>query len=247
MTADEPALRAFLARILGYGRAAEVEHALASVRLAVSHCAALVLLGGFDLVPIALAIHRRAVGADRPFVVSDPERGHQPAPLTRDPANLRQGVAAFRAALGGTVCLHEHRPPADLPALAALVRAPDASVTVIVCAAASFRAHPFLVRPAPVHVPHLSARPGEVPQIVDECGREATDELGAAFTRVDREWVLENAASSLAEIDKATRRIVALRATGSLNKAAALLGITHTALSRWFRARGAGGRGRPPP
>jgi len=70
------ALRGFLTRLVGWSAEwnESVDHALRSVRMAVTGRAPLVLCGPGDLVPIARAIHRRALGEDRPFVVCDPRR-----------------------------------------------------------------------------------------------------------------------------------------------------------------------------
>ena len=79
LACDEAALRAFLARILGYEHTQAVEHALSSIDQGVTRRATLVLLGVTDMVPIARALHRRTLGADRPFIVSDPRRANVPA------------------------------------------------------------------------------------------------------------------------------------------------------------------------
>jgi hypothetical protein len=102
----EDALHSFCARILGWtaDRAVVVEHAIRSIELAADHSAALVLLGETDLVPIAHALHRRTLGADRPFIVCDPNRENTRASL-RSPANHETGVAAFKAAAGGALCV----------------------------------------------------------------------------------------------------------------------------------------------
>src|SRR5262245_11242443 len=84
---SEPALRGYLERILGWQDVRAVDRALRSVCLGASRQAALVLRGDGDLVPIALALHRRALGEDAPFVVSDPRRGTKSASV-RSPANF---------------------------------------------------------------------------------------------------------------------------------------------------------------
>jgi hypothetical protein len=54
----------------------------------------------------------------------------------------------------------------------------------------------------------------------------------------DRKWLLEHAAtSSLAEIEKATLRMVALRGSANLSQAAARLGMAPVSLSRWVARR----------
>jgi hypothetical protein len=56
----------------------------------------------------------------------------------------------------------------------------------------------------------------------------------SVFTDIDHEWVRTHAASSLPEIEKATRRLVALRADRTLSGAAARLGMATVSLSRWL-------------
>jgi len=68
-------LHGFVARLVGWTRAKEIEQALVSIRLAVARSAHLVLRGAGDMVPIAYALHRRTLGTDKPFVVCDPRRG----------------------------------------------------------------------------------------------------------------------------------------------------------------------------
>src|ERR1041384_5058629 len=69
-------LREFFARLLGWRseHIQVVDLALHAIHMAAPRRSALVLRGDGDLVPIARAIHRRAFGADRPFIVADPRR-----------------------------------------------------------------------------------------------------------------------------------------------------------------------------
>ena len=238
----ETALRAYCARILGWANAPAVESAIGSIRLSVTHRAELVLLGDVeaDLMSIARALHRRTLGPDRPFVECNPRRRSNRATV-RAPMNHEHGVVAFRAALGGSLCLHQERTPGDLPALAALVRSSDAPVQIIVIAEAQYHLHPFLLRPAPIRVPPLSARAREVRRIVDEYARDAMSALGAGDTGLtdhDRAWILEHAAGTLSQIEKATLRLVALRLSSSVTEAAGRLGMSHVALGEWLARRG---------
>jgi len=235
-------LRAYCARILGWANARAVEAALGSIRLSTTHRSELVLLGDVDadLISIARALHCRTVGADRPFVVCNPRRRSNCATV-RAPMNHERGVVAFREALGGSLCLYLERMPDDLRALATLLRGSDAPVQVIVLAEAQHHLHPFLLRPAPIRVPPLSARAREVRRIVDEYAGDAMTTLragDACFTDDDRTWVLDHAATTLSEIEKATLRLVALRLSSSVTEAAERLGISHVALSQWLERRG---------
>jgi ActR/RegA family two-component response regulator len=57
------------------------------------------------------------------------------------------------------------------------------------------------------------------------------------FTSDDHGWVRDNAAASLAEIEKATLRLVTLRASHNLSHAAERLGMAPVSLSRWLSRR----------
>jgi hypothetical protein len=60
--------------------------------------------------------HRRAFGADAPFIVCDPRRGNTPASV-RSPANVVDAAAAFNAAVGGSLCIRRRRPPREFSSL----------------------------------------------------------------------------------------------------------------------------------
>jgi hypothetical protein len=242
LTSDQAALRAFFGRILGWSaeRARAIEHALHSIDLGVTHRATLVLLGETDMVPIALALHRRTLGAGRPFIVSGSRRVDMPA-TAHAPAGYASGVAAVQAARGGSLCLRHRRLPRDFERMVALVRDPDADVMVIVCSEVFRTMHPFLIRPVPIRVPALSMRERELPRIVDEYAADAIRALGASradFGNGDRRWVIDHSARTLAEIETATLRLVAFRqAGGVVVRAAAQLGLSHVALAGWLARR----------
>ncbi len=178
------------------------------------------------LVPIALALHHRTLGIDRPFVLSDPRR--------KDTAtNFRSGVDAVRAARGGSLCVRYRWLPLHFPALVEKVRDPATAVQFIIITDVRQALHPFLVLPLPIVVPALKRRARELPQIVDEYASEALFKLGAdaaCFTSDDRSWVIEHAAKSLTEIGQATMRIDATRQPGSTPRAAARRGLAHDPL-----------------
>ncbi len=230
----KPSLRAYLARILGYESTQAIEHALRSIELSHTHRTALVLLGETDMVQIALALHRRTLGVDRPFVLSDPRR-------VNTATNFTSGVDAVRAARGGSLCVHRRWPPRHFPSLVKRVQDPAAAVQFIVCADVVHTMHPFLVLPVPIVVPPLKRRERELPRIVDEFASESLHKLEAdasCFTSDDRSWVIEHAARSLSEIGRATMRLVAIRQTGSIPQAAARLGLSSVALYQWLNRRG---------
>jgi len=185
---NEAVLRSFCARILGWANDPAVDYALRSIELAADHRAALVLLGETDLVPIACALHRRALGAGRPFVVCDPRRRDgADYESVRSPVNYGTGVAAFEAAMGGSLCVRSRRLPRDFRSVVARIRATN-DVQIIVCADGRDDTHPFLTLPAPIRVPSLAVRTDELPRIVDEYAVDAVDELhplGADSTAAD--------------------------------------------------------------
>lgn len=238
LASDE--LRGFLARLLGWtsDRAVAVDHALRSVDLAATHRAHLVLCGAGDLVPIAYALHRWTLGADRPFILCDPLRRNRPASV-RSPANHKSGVAAFVAAAGGSLCVRRSRLPHDFSSMVSRLWS-TADVQYIVCSDEIDDAHALLVVPAPIQLPSLRDRASELPRIVDEYVLDAIAALYArdtSFTDGDRAWVLEHGASSLSEIEKATLRIVALRTSANMSHAAERLGMAPVSLSRWVDRR----------
>lgn len=233
---DSVALRGFVERLLGWSDGRPVELAIRSLEIAADHRAALVLYGTGDMVPIARGLHRRALGVDRPFVVCDPRRGNRSASV-RSPANRASGTAAMEVAAGGSLCVRMRRLPRDFPALATQLRVTD-DVLFIVCAEQD-DANPLLVRPAPVRVSPLAERASELPRVIDEYALDAIADLGVqtGFTKHDHEWVRERASRSLAEIEAATLRLVAIREMRSPSAAATRLGMAPVSLLKWFERR----------
>jgi hypothetical protein len=238
---DEIALHAFLARIIGWSpkHAPAVENAIRAVRLSVTCRVALVLLGDFDLAPIAYAIHRRTLGAERPFVLCNPHRlaEHQ---TTRALPSRPSGVGALEAAQGGTLCIRAAFRPRDFSSALALARDPRNAAQIIVCAETRHADSPFLIVPPPIHIPPLKERPAELPRIVAEYAADAIRDLGAddgCLSEGDRRWILEHASESLAAIEMATMRLVAWRALGTSDAAGKLLGMPGVTLRQWYRRR----------
>ena len=231
-------LHGFLARLLGWRaeRIAVIDHALRSIRMAVTRRAALVLLGDGDLVPIARAIHRRTLGAARPFIVCDPRR-RQGRGNVRSAENYAIGMPAFAAATGGSLCVRNLRLPKDVGSVLAAFRGPNSRVQLVVCGQPSEDYDPYLA--APITVPPLTSRPDEIDRIIIEYAEDAVAELGAhtGFLSADHAWVKAHSASSLPDIEKATLRLVAIRESRNLSNAAARLGMAPVSLSRWIGRR----------
>jgi DNA-binding NtrC family response regulator len=86
-------------------------------------------------------------------------------------------------------------------------------------------------------VPSLSTRTQDLPRIIDEYAQDAIailDVPATSFQPDDHRWVLEHAAASLPEIEKATLRRVALRTSANVSRAATRLGMAPVSLSRWL-------------
>jgi hypothetical protein len=233
------ALRSFCARVLGWGseRVVVVDRALRAIRMSMTHRAPLVLYGESDLVPLAHALHRRTLGADRPFVVCDPRR-REGIGSARSPANCETATVAVRAAAGGSLCVRTRRRPRDLATVLTQIRDPGAGAQLILCGAE--RDHGTELVAASIEVPPLGERPADLPRVIDEYAHDARVAMCApsdAFTDGDHAWILEHAATTLADIEKATLRLVALRSSANPSQAAARLGMAPVSLLRWMSRR----------
>src|SRR5215470_483831 len=149
MSATEE-LRGYLGRLLGWTNTRAIDSALQSIDLAREHRAQLVLCGHGDLVPLAYGLHRRALGADAPFIVCDPRRGNTPATV-RAPANYVDVAAAFKAASGGSLCVRFRRRPPDFASLIARLR--DSDDVQYICLDGDLSQ--WLVRPGPIEITPL--------------------------------------------------------------------------------------------
>jgi hypothetical protein len=231
-------LRGYLGRLLGWTNTDAIDHALRAIDLAREHRAQLVLCGHGDLVPLAYGLHRRALGAETPFIVCDPRRGNTPASV-RSPANYVDVAAAFEAAAGGSLCVRRRRPPRGFSSLVTRLRGCD-NVQYICLDEDSIQ---WLVRPGPIEIPSLAERANELPRVVDEYVFDAVVELAPPRRSLvlgerDRQWLIEHAAGmSLSEIEKAALRLVALRSAPNLSHAATRLGMAAVSLSRWVGRR----------
>lgn len=228
-------LRRYLSRLLGWSNTSAIDNALRSLDLARDHRAQLLLCGAGDLVPIAYAIHRRALGSDRPFVVCDPRRGNT-RETVRAPANYVDVDAAFAAAAGGSLCVRRRRLPDQFAALAERLRS-SREVQYICLDESSLQ---WLVRPGPIEIPSLHERAEDIQRIVDEYLLEAASELAWAspLSKQDRAWLIDSASSStFPDLEKSIARLVALRSSDRISQAAARLGMTAVSLSRWIQRR----------
>jgi hypothetical protein len=111
-------------------------------------------------------------------------------------------------------------------------------VQLVVCTHALQPAEPPIA--SPIVLPPLDERAAELDRIIDEYAAEAVAGLGAVatFMPADRDWVRRHEAATLAQIERATRRLVAIRDNGgSITRAAAQLAMSHAALSEWVARR----------
>lgn len=233
------ALRGVLARLLGWSevRAGDVDLALRAVRMAATRRESLLLCGAGDLVAIAQLLHRHALGEARPFIVCDPRRRAVDS-SARAAANFSTGMQALTAAIGGTLCVWRNRPPPDFESVLAFMRDPRSRVQLVICTHDSQHAGPQLA--PPIVFPSLGERAAELDRVIDEYAAEAVATLDASttFTPADRRWIRQHEAATLPRIEKATRRLVAIRAhSGSITRAAAQLGLSHATLSEWVARR----------
>lgn len=231
------ALRSYVSRLLGWSteRLVAVDLALRALRTAAARRAALVLCGPDDLAPLARRLHERTLGADRPFVLCDPKRRAAEGPA---PETLDRAVPALHAAAGGTACLRGERLPPDFAEALTLWHRPDTRTQLVVCARNPMRSDSYVT--TAIDIPPLSQRAKELRRIIDEYADDAAALLGAppeACTLRDRDWIRAQAATSLAEIDKAVLRLIAVRTSPSINQAAERLGMSHAALSRWLERK----------
>jgi transcriptional regulator with PAS, ATPase and Fis domain len=131
------------------------------------------------------------------------------------------------------------RLPPDFEQVRAALKEPKTRVQLIVCVETLRQSRPYHVEP--VVIPALKHRANELPRLVDEYADEAARELGAqvGLGPADSNWILKHSASSLWEIEKGTRRLVAIRKhDDNLAAAARALGMAQVSLMRWIGRRG---------
>jgi hypothetical protein len=231
-------LRELLSRLIGWSdaRLEDVDLALRAVRIAATCRESLHICGAGDLVSIAQLLHRHTLSEARPFIVCDPRR-KRADPSARSATNYKSGMEALSAATGGTLCIWQNRQPEDFDhVIDARRRDPSLRVQLVVCTHTLQPTAPLIA--SPIVLPPLSERASELDRIIDAYAIDAGAMAGATLTLVDREWLYKHEASSLSRIEKATRRLIAIRnADGVMTHAAAQLGMAHGTLSEWFARR----------
>jgi hypothetical protein len=232
------ALRDFIRRWVGQTNLVAVDRALRSIRRAAQRQAVLYIYGEGDLASLVQSLHRRILSQDRPFILCDPTR-KDCGESVRSAATRRAGMDAYLAAAGGTLCMRANRLPADFDMLVRMHYEQPRSMIVAVGDMDRRQPMERALSPALTLSP-LGQRTDEIPAIIDGYTRDAAAELCLPldlFSSEDRTWVLEHEASTLSEIEKATRRLVALRASPNLNVAAERLEMASTSLRAWLERR----------
>jgi hypothetical protein len=213
-----------------------------SVRAAATRLVPLVIAGQGELVSVASSLHAHVIGREKPFILCDRRRRRGDADV-RSVANIGDASRAIRAAIGGSLCLLRRRLPLDTSVIAEEFSRARPRLQLIICTTAGEQssAGAWRTLPAdPIVIPPLVERANELDRIISEYATEALKELGtahASFPEEDLDWVRSHAASTLAEIEKGARRLVALRAGGNLSRGAERLGMAPVSLSRWFGRR----------
>jgi len=223
-------LRALVARLIGWSdeHRREIDRALRGLRDAALLRATLVLCGEGDLAPIAARLHRETLGAQRPFVACG----------RRDRA-----LELLRRAGDGTLCVTALEAPGDLPDAIDALFTTASLARLVLCTPDARDASPLGALLGPtvwIELPPLRVRRPEIPRILIEAADEAAGDLDQPFASLctgDIERLADGQFEGLADVHDAARRLVALRTLGTL-AAAARLGISHVALSRWARRRG---------
>ena len=233
------ALHDFIGRLIGWADPVAVDDLLRSVRGALRRRTVLYVSGEDDLVLFANSLHRRAVGNDRPFVVCDPRRRVLDESV-RSAASRPGGVEGYRAAAGGTLCVLAQRMPSDIESVLSLHARSDApaALLIVVGEVERNRLTTDIASNPPIRVPSIASRAADLSAIIDEYAREAAWELGVPdMSADDRAWVRQHSIASFTDIEKAARRIVAIRGSRSLTRAAERLDMATVSLRRWLDRR----------
>jgi hypothetical protein len=231
-------LRAFCRRLLGPSgaRSALVDDAVDGLLVAVARGLPIALRGATDLVPVAYALHRRILGADRPFVVCDPRR-REGRGSARMPPSRRTVARALEVARDGSICLRSRRLPTDFDLLRESLRHAVPATTIFVCLHGEDRVRDLVCRP--LEVCSLTARASESDDLLQEALEEAAAALGAARLHIPRrlrQGALDGVAS-FAALAKTALRLTALASARNPSQAAAQLGMAPVSLMRWLHRR----------
>jgi hypothetical protein len=226
------ALREILTRLIGWApeRGPEIDLAIRAVRISALYHQPLLICGSDgDVVSAARLLHHHTLGAERPFILCPPRRSLSSGP--RQAIVIHDPRKALKAATGGTLCMWKGSQPDKL---AASVPLPVLHARLVVCT----RQRTDILLRSPLVIPPVRKRAVELDRIIDEYLVDGCAEFGGTFLPADRQWIRRFDAKTLARIEFAARRIVALRGNGgSITRTARLLGMSHSALSQWVARR----------
>jgi hypothetical protein len=192
-----------------------------------------------DLVAVARQIHLRISPPDAPFVVcgTDMRALDDGLRLTF----VKRASAALPLAHGGTVCVRTTELPTDYRAVQQALETSD-SVQSYVCATAVPVLPPAHRAVVPIAVPELATRSAsDLDKIIQEYALDACrgfDASASMFSERDQACVVKRDATSFADIEIATRRIVAFRTFGNPHQAAPHVELSHVGFRKWLRGRG---------
>lgn len=222
-------LRSLVCRLLGWApaRQAEVDEALQSLRNSAIERTPLILIGGGDLAPVAARLQRVTLGPDAPFL----------------PYDGSDVSTAINAAAGGTLCV-PIRGSARAAAIVDAVHAVEITSRprLVLCASKASHAAALGAKPgqlAVIAMPPLSARTDEILRVIHETEPDIVREMGApssGFTMHDLERLQAIKFSGMADLEDSIRRVVAMRTWG-VTAGAQKLGLKHSSLSQWTRAK----------
>ena len=171
-------------------------------------------------------------------MVSDPRRQNTPAAV-RGPANVQKGMRALRKGFGGAICVRAERLPQEFDNILKAFREPENGVRLLICVGNSGRTALFLGA-TPIDIPSLETREKELARIIIEYAEDAIDFLCAPRTCLgpqDLEWVAQLPNLTIPKVEKALRRIVAIKISRDISSAANRLGMTSVSLTRWLARR----------
>lgn len=223
------ALRELLRRAMGWhpSKLVDVDSALQSVRQLGNLRAALLILGDGSMSGIARRIHHLILGDDRPFSAHSPKES---------------GQAAVERARDGVVVFDVDTLPSDVAAALVTCRLPSWRVRLVLAARTAKSAVAVTSKLPSVMsmtLPPLAEREVEIDRLLLAYAADAATTLSAPATGLrpqDLGWVRAGGLKNLDEIDEVMTRLTAVRNWG-VTGGAARLGLTHGALSKYFRRR----------
>lgn len=120
-----------------------------------------------------------------------------------------------------------------------MFREPDPGLRLLVCVGNSAR-EVLSMEISSIDIPSLETRHDELSRIVSECSNDAIELLGVprnCLNPQDLEWLSQLPNLTIPAIEKALRRIVAIKTSRNITAAASKLGMAPVSLTRWLDRR----------